>query len=118
MQVISSKVKDLGGVSVRRILPPVERKIVGPWIFCDHFGPVNLSPGKGINVPPHPHINLATVTYLFDGKILHRDSLGSAQVIRPGDVNLMLAGKGITHSEREEETSQNQFRKMHGLHFG
>ena len=98
--VITPKEKDLGEFSVRRALPNVRQRMVGPWIFFDHFGPAEFGPGEGMDVRPHPHINLATVTYLFEGEIHHRDSLGSDAVIRPGAVNLMVAGRGITHSER------------------
>ncbi|ARB45003.1 pirin family protein [Alloalcanivorax xenomutans] len=107
--------KDLGGFSVRRSLPTVERKMVGPWIFFDHMGPATFPAGKGINVRPHPHVNLATVTYLFEGEILHRDSLGSLQPIRPGDLNLMVAGRGIVHSEREDPRITAQPHHLHGL---
>ena len=93
--------KDLGGFSVRRLLPTARRRMVGPWIFFDHMGPAHFPAGRGINVRPHPHIGIATVTYLFEGEILHRDSLGSLQAIRPGDINLMVCGRGIVHSERE-----------------
>ena len=99
--IITAREKDLGGFSVRRVLPTRERRMVGPWIFFDHMGPADFPAGQGVNVRPHPHINLATVTYLFEGEILHRDSLGSEQAIRPGDINLMVAGSGIVHSERE-----------------
>ncbi|WP_294305891.1 pirin family protein [uncultured Sphingomonas sp.] len=91
---------DLGGFKVHRTLPNKERTMVGPFIFFDQMGPAQLQPGSGIDVRPHPHINLATVTYLFDGAIGHRDSLGSDLVIEPGAVNLMTAGHGIVHSER------------------
>ena len=91
---------DLGDFKVRRTLPAKSRTMVGPFIFVDQFGPARLTPGEGMDVRPHPHINLATVTYLFDGAIQHRDSLGSDQVIRPGAINLMTAGSGIVHSER------------------
>ncbi|WP_234384096.1 pirin family protein [Francisella noatunensis] len=102
--IIDVKTKNLGAIEVRRVLPTSKQKMVGPWIFFDHFGPVELLSGDdGINVKPHPHINLATVTYLFEGEIFHRDSLGNAQPILPGEINLMVAGKGITHSERERE---------------
>lgn len=100
---IISRERDLGGFSVRRVLPSPQRKMVGPFIFFDHMGPASFSPGSGINVRPHPHINLATVTYLFDGEIHHRDSLGSNQIIHPGAVNWMTAGRGIVHSERTTE---------------
>jgi len=107
--------KDLGGFSVRRVLPSREQRMVGPWIFFDHMGPAVFPPGEGINVRPHPHINLATVTYLFEGEILHRDSLGNAQVIQPGAINLMVAGKGITHSERERDEVKSVPHQVHGL---
>jgi len=89
--------------------------MVGPWIFFDHMGPAQFGPGEGINVRPHPHIGIATVTYLFEGEMLHRDSLGSVQVIRPGDINLMIAGRGIVHSERERPEALQQPRCQHGL---
>ena len=89
--IIEPRAKDLGGFSVRRTLPTSQRKMVGPWIFFDHMGPAEFPAGKGISVRPHPHINLATVTYLFEGEILHRDSLGSYQPIVPGDINLLNA---------------------------
>jgi redox-sensitive bicupin YhaK (pirin superfamily) len=98
---ITPRVRDLGeGFSVRRALPDAKRRAVGPFVFFDQMGPVKLAPGHGLDVRPHPHIGLATVTYLFDGEILHRDSLGSVQAIRPGEVNWMTAGRGIVHSER------------------
>jgi redox-sensitive bicupin YhaK (pirin superfamily) len=98
--IIEGRRRDLGGFTVRRILPAAARKLVGPFIFFDHMGPVVFAPGAGMDVRPHPHINLATVTYLFQGEILHRDSLGSHQMIRPGEINWMTAGQGIVHSER------------------
>ena len=113
--IIQPRDKDLGGFSVRRVLPTARRKMVGPWIFFDHMGPADFPAGEGVNVRPHPHINLATVTYLFDGEILHRDSLGSTQAIRPGDINLMVAGKGIVHSERERPEVNAQPHSVHGL---
>jgi len=113
--IINPREKDLGEFMVRRTLPTKERKTVGPWIFFDHMGPAHFSPGSGINVRPHPHINLATVTYLFEGEILHRDSLGSYATITPGDINLMVAGKGITHSERERPEVKNVPHTLHGL---
>ena len=97
---IEPQVKDLGEFDVRRALPSPQRRMVGPFIFFDHFGPATFSPGAGIQVRPHPHIGIATVTYLFEGQIVHRDSLGYNEVIRPGAVNLMTAGRGIVHSER------------------
>ena len=113
--IIKSREKDLGGFSVRRLLPHSDQTMVGPWIFFDHMGPADFSAGTGIDVRPHPHVNLATVTYLFEGEVLHRDSLGSVQAIRPGDINLMVAGKGITHSERETEQVRNRDHRLHGL---
>lgn len=101
MQTITPKPRDLGdNFMVRRALPAIEKRMVGPFIFWDEFGPAHFEAGKGLDVRPHPHINLATVTYLFEGEIFHRDTLGSAQAIRPGDVNWMNAGRGIAHSER------------------
>jgi redox-sensitive bicupin YhaK (pirin superfamily) len=107
--------KDLGGFTVRRALPHREQRMVGPWIFFDHMGPAEFPAGSGVNVRPHPHINLATVTYLFEGEILHRDSLGNRQAIRPGAVNLMVAGRGITHSERERDEVKSAPHRLHGL---
>ncbi len=98
---IVPRVRDLGGgFQVRRALPDAARRSVGPFVFFDQMGPVALAPGQGLDVRPHPHIGLATVTYLFEGEILHRDSLGTVQPIRPGEVNWMAAGRGIVHSER------------------
>lgn len=113
--LIQPRKKDLGGFSVRRVLPTKERQMVGPWIFFDHMGPTHFPAGEGINLRPHPHINLATVTYLFDGEVLHRDSLGSVQLIRPGDINLMVAGKGIVHSERERPEVKAADHTLYGL---
>ena len=98
--VIVPRARDLGGFEVRRALPSARRQMVGPFIFFDQMGPAEFLLGEGIDVRPHPHIGLATVTYLFDGEILHRDSLGTLQAITPGDVNWMTAGSGIAHSER------------------
>jgi redox-sensitive bicupin YhaK (pirin superfamily) len=98
--LIDGRSRDLGGFAVRRLLPAAARRLVGPFIFFDHGGPAELAPGSGLDVRPHPHIGLATVTYLFAGEIIHRDSLGSHQPIRPGDINWMTAGRGIAHSER------------------
>ena len=114
MEKILPVKKNLGGFEVKRIIPN-NVKSIGPWVFFDHFGPAEFAPGVGIDVRPHPHINLATVTFLFDGNILHRDSLRSTQIIKPGDVNLMVAGKGITHSERETLETQSNYRMQHGL---
>lgn len=108
--------KDLGGgFVVRRLLPAVQRQAVGPFIFFDHFGPVTVTPADNHDVRPHPHIGLATITYLFDGVIMHRDNLGYAQRIEPGAINLMIAGNGIVHSERKPEEQKNQTYINHGL---
>ncbi len=98
--VIEPRIRDLGGFNVRRILPFHSHRSVGPFVFFDHLGPARFAPGKGVDVRPHPHIGLATVTWLFDGALDHRDSLGTIQTIRPGAVNWMTAGHGIVHSER------------------
>ncbi|MEZ5971859.1 MAG: pirin family protein [Hyphomonadaceae bacterium] len=101
MITLEPKPRELGdNFMVRRALPAIEKRMVGPFIFWDEFGPAHFDVGKGLDVRPHPHINLATVTYLFEGEIFHRDTLGSAQAIKPGDVNWMNAGRGIAHSER------------------
>ena len=100
LQTITPVAHDLGAFTVRRAIPAPARKMVGPFIFVDQFGPARLQPGQAMDVRPHPHINLATVTWLFDGAIDHRDSLGTYATIRPGQVNLMTAGTGIVHSER------------------
>jgi redox-sensitive bicupin YhaK (pirin superfamily) len=113
--VIEAKKKDLGGFEVGRVLPFARRRMVGPFIFLDHMGPADFQPGQGINVRPHPHIGLSTVTYLFDGEIMHRDSLGSAQAIRPGEVNWMTAGRGIVHSERTDPSIRSTGGLMHGM---
>jgi len=108
-------VKDLGGFSVRRTLPSRQQRKVGPWIFFDHAGPAHFAAGEGIDVRPHPHINLATVTYMFEGQFLHRDSIGSVQLIKPGDINLMVAGKGIVHSERTPPEIRKTAHSLHAL---
>jgi redox-sensitive bicupin YhaK (pirin superfamily) len=114
--VIDQRRRDLGGFEVGRVLPFAKRRMVGPFVFFDHMGPVELAPGipKTVDVRPHPHIGLSTVTYLFDGEIMHRDSVGSEQPIHPGEVNWMTAGRGITHSERFEK-ARAQGDKMHGI---
>ncbi len=99
--LLSSKLRDLDGLPVNRILPHIKKRMVGPYIFLDHMGPMDLAANEGLDVLPHPHIGLSTLTYLLEGKILHQDSLGNIIEIVPGDVNLMTAGKGIVHSERE-----------------
>ena len=106
---------DLGDFEVRRALPSKKRRMVGPFIFVDEFGPAHLPPGGGMDVRPHPHINLATVTWLFDGAINHRDSLGTASTIRPGTVNLMTAGSGIVHSERSPDEERKGGARMFGM---
>ncbi len=113
--VIEAKEKDLGGFTVRRTLPTAERRTVGPFIFYDHFGPAEIAPGKGADVRPHPHIGLATITYLFDGAIVHRDSVGSVQEVGPGDVSWMTAGSGIVHSERMPPEAREAGQRLHGL---
>jgi redox-sensitive bicupin YhaK (pirin superfamily) len=113
--VIGSRAKDLGEFEVRRVLPASERQRVGPFIFFDHMGPATFAPGSGVAVRPHPHIGLATVTYLFAGVIRHRDSLGSDQAITPGAVNWMTAGRGIVHSERTPEALLAEGSTVHGL---
>lgn len=114
--VIEPRTRDLGdGFSVRRILPYARRRHVGPFVFFDHMGPAEFAPGGGLDVRPHPHIGLATVTYLFEGEILHRDSLGVVQPIRPGDVNWMVAGRGIVHSERTRDELRRTGMKLHGI---
>jgi redox-sensitive bicupin YhaK (pirin superfamily) len=100
IRVLAGRTRDLGGFTVRRVLPAPGMQTVGPFIFFDHMGPATFAPGEGVDVRPHPHIGLATVTYLFDGSFMHRDSLGMVQPILPGDVNWMVAGRGIAHSER------------------
>ncbi len=113
--IIQPKQHDLGGFSVRRALPGPQQKMVGPWIFFDHMGPANFSEGQGIDVRPHPHINLATVTYLFEGEMYHRDSLGNALAIQPGEINLMVAGRGIVHSERQRDEIKARPHRLDGL---
>jgi len=107
--------KDIGGFEVRRALPTARRRLVGPFIFFDRMGPAILRAGQALDVRPHPHIGLSTVTYLFDGKIRHRDSLGTEMVIQPGDVNLMTAGRGIVHSERTPEELRGAPMSISGL---
>lgn len=114
--VIEARRHRVGAMEVGRLLPFARRRMVGPFIFFDHMGPVDLAPGlpREVDVRPHPHIGLSTVTYLFDGEIMHRDSLGSRQAIRPGEVNWMTAGRGITHSERFEQ-ARAQGGRLHGI---
>jgi redox-sensitive bicupin YhaK (pirin superfamily) len=114
-QVIVPRTVDLGDFSVRRALPSAQTRLVGPFIFFDHFGPAEFRSGQGIDVRPHPHIGLATVSYLFDGEIMHRDSLGTAVPIRPGEINWMTAGRGIVHSERTGAEQRAAGGPLHGL---
>jgi redox-sensitive bicupin YhaK (pirin superfamily) len=114
-QLIEPHIQDLGGFQARRLLPSETLTMVGPFIFFDHLGPAVFPPGKGVDVRPHPHINLATVTYLFEGALMHRDSVGSIQEIRPGEVNWMTAGRGITHSERAPDAERSKEAKLHGI---
>ena len=115
LMIIEPRTHDLGGFTVGRVLPYAKRRTVGPFIFFDEMGPAQFQPGTGIDVRPHPHIGLATVTYLFSGEIRHRDCLGFDQVIRPGDVNWMTAGRGITHSERTDDAVRAAGQFMHGI---
>ncbi len=114
-QVIVPRARDLGGFEVRRALPHAGRSMVGPFIFFDQMGPSEFLLGTGLDVRPHPHIGLSTVTYLFDGEIFHRDSLGTAMSIRPGDVNLMTSGRGITHSERTSPEERTKGSRLFGI---
>src|ERR1700760_638563 len=113
--VVTGRARDLGGFSVARVLPAMTRRHVGPFVFFDHMQRHEMPPGKGMDVRPHPHIGLATVTYLFEGEILHRDSLGSQQAIVPGDVNWMTAGRGIVHSERTPVEDRASGLTMHAI---
>ncbi|HEY8088163.1 MAG TPA: pirin family protein [Polyangiaceae bacterium] len=113
--LLAGRARDIGGFTVRRTLPSMARRTVGPFVFWDHMGPLQLDPGRGMDVRPHPHVNLATVTYLFDGEIVHKDSLGTDQPIRAGDVNWMTAGRGIAHSERTAAGQRKAGPFIHGL---
>lgn len=113
--LIIPRARDLGGFEVRRALPAPERQMVGPFIFFDQMGPAEFINEKGIDVRPHPHIGLGTVTYLYEGEFEHRDSLGTHQMIYPGEVNWMLAGKGVTHSERTSEDTRGKTHSMFGI---
>jgi redox-sensitive bicupin YhaK (pirin superfamily) len=113
--VIAAQPKDLGGFQVGRVLPFAKKRAVGPFVFLDHMGPAAFAPGHGIDVRPHPHIGLSTVTYLFEGGIFHQDNLGYRQAIAPGAVNWMTAGRGIVHSERTEPALRASGQTMHGL---
>ncbi len=114
--VIEGRRRDLGGFEVSRILPHAQKRMVGPFVFLDQMGPAEFAPGSdAINVRPHPHIGLSTLTYLFEGEIMHRDSLGYTQPIIPGEVNWMTAGSGIVHSERTDPLKKSQGGAMHGM---
>ncbi|AKH42069.1 hypothetical protein FHS61_002397 [Altererythrobacter atlanticus] len=115
LKTVTPVTHDLGNFQVRRAVPSVGCRMVGPFVFIDQFGPARLDPGQGMDVRPHPHIGLATVTWLFEGAIEHRDSLGTDSVIRPGTVNLMTAGKGIVHSERSPETERKDGPALYGM---
>jgi redox-sensitive bicupin YhaK (pirin superfamily) len=115
LQQLTPHLQDLGGFTARRLLPNDDRQMVGPFIFFDHLGPATFPPGKGVDVRPHPHINLATVTYLFEGALMHRDSLGSIQEIQPGAVNWMTAGRGIVHSERSPDADRAVSSTLHAI---
>jgi redox-sensitive bicupin YhaK (pirin superfamily) len=114
---IPSRARSIGEHTVGRVLPAPKRRSVGPFVFLDHMGPMAIPPGAGFDVKPHPHIGLATVTYLFEGEIVHRDSLGSEQAIRPGAINWMIAGRGIVHSERASDEARRAGSRVHGLQF-
>ena len=113
--LVQPRVHDLGGFQVRRAVPSLQARSVGPFVFVDHMGPALFEPGRGIDVRPHPHIGLATVTYLWDGALRHRDTLGSLQDILPGDVNWMTAGRGIAHSERTPPQPRDAGHAIHGM---
>ena len=115
LKTVTPTTHDLGAFTVRRAVPSKDCRMVGPFVFVDQFGPARLDPGNGMDVRPHPHINLATVTWLFEGAIDHRDSLGTFSTIRPGTVNLMTAGKGIVHSERSPETERADGPALYGM---
>jgi redox-sensitive bicupin YhaK (pirin superfamily) len=113
--LVAPRIHDLGGFQVRRAVPSIQARSVGPFVFVDHMGPALFEPGRGIDVRPHPHIGLATVTFLWAGTITHRDTLGSVQDIRPGDVNWMTAGRGIAHSERTPAGTREAPHPLHGM---
>ena len=113
--IIVPRARDLGGLEVRRVLPSLDVRNVGPFVFFDQMGPAEFEAGQGIDVRPHPHIGLATVTYLFAGTIMHRDSLGTVQPIKPGEVNWMTAGRGIVHSERSDTELRKQRQNLFGI---
>ena len=114
-RIVTPRVHDIGGFEVRRAVPSIQARSVGPFVFVDHIGPAGFAPGQGIDVRPHPHIGLATVTFLWEGRLRHRDTLGTVQDIGPGDVNWMTAGRGIAHSERTPADDRAAGQRMHGL---
>ena len=113
--VVGPRLRPLEGVTVNRVWPTARRRLIGPFVFLDHMQPVELPAGRGLDVPPHPHIGLATVTYLFAGELMHRDSLGIVQPIRPGELNWMTAGRGIAHSERSTDAERARSSRIHGV---
>lgn len=113
--IVMPRLRDIGDFSVMRVLPVAQRRMIGPFVFLDQFGPVTFPAGKGMDVRPHPHIGLSTVTYLLKGSLVHRDSLGSLQSIEPGDVNWMTAGRGIVHSERSDIERRKRPQDIYGL---
>jgi len=113
--ILQARLRPVGHLQVRRLLPAAKRQAVGPFLFFDHFGPVDLEPFSDADIGPHPHIGLSTVTYLFEGKLVHRDSIGSVQDIEPGAINWMTAGRGIAHSERAPPELRSVRRRAHGL---
>ncbi len=113
--LVKPRERDLGSFTVRRVLPAFPTRFVGPFVFVDHMGPLALAPGQGVDVRPHPHIGLATVTWLWEGALLHRDSLGTVQTIAPGAVNWMTAGRGIVHSERSPPEDRARGPRLHGM---
>lgn len=114
--LIEGRIRNIAdNFTVRRVLPSAKKRTVGPFLFLDHMGPVEFPPGKMADVLPHPHIGLATITYLFEGEMMHRDSIGSQSIIRPGDVNWMTAGRGIVHSERATDAARKNPMRVHGL---
>src|SRR3989441_1928574 len=113
--VLQARMRPVGHLEVRRLLPSAKRQAVGPFLFFDHFGPEEFEPFKGADIGPHPHIGLSTVTYLFEGSLVHRDSIGSVQPIEPGAINWMTAGRGIAHSERTPLEQRPLRRRAHGL---
>jgi redox-sensitive bicupin YhaK (pirin superfamily) len=114
-RIVVPRVHDIGGFEVRRAVPSIQARSVGPFVFVDHMGPATFQPGHGIDVRPHPHIGLATVTFLWEGRLRHRDTIGTVQDIGPGDVNWMTAGRGIAHSERTAPETRGRGQRVHGL---